>query len=239
MSDDLSREEVHETVDRVVEELLEAAGVSAPPVDAIQIAQRHLGYIVCLDRQQPQRARAQRAAGRKQIFLRPEPSEERNQWTVAHEIGEHFKADLLARLGIEPGQTRAMSGESLANLFASHLLVPTPWLRDDAPALDFDLLQLKERYKTTSHEVIAARLLDLPYSCIITVIDEGRIHRRRSNAWPVRKELHPVEAACQRYVHRRGQPHVVSKGGWTVQGWPIHQASWKREILRSVVEGGE
>jgi hypothetical protein len=234
--DDLSREEVHETVDRAVEELLDGAGVVAPPVDAIQIAQRHLGMIVCLDRRQQQRGRAQRAAGRKQIFLRPEPCEERHQWTVAHEIGEHLKADLLARLGVEPGQTRSMSGESLANLFAHRLLVPTPWLRDDAPACDFDLPELKARYPTASHEVIAWRLLDLPHPCIITLVDNSHVHRRRSNAWPVRKELQPVEAECQRYVNYYSRPHGVSRDGWTVQGWPVHQPDWKREVLRSVVE---
>jgi Zn-dependent peptidase ImmA (M78 family) len=239
MSDDLSREEVHETVDRMVEELLEAAGVQAPPVDAIKIAQGHLGMIVCLDRRQQQRGRAQRAAGRKQIFLRPEPSEERHQWTVAHEIGEHFKADLLARLGVEPGQTRAMSGESLANLFAHRLLVPVPWLRDDAPACDFDLTELKARYTTASHEVIAWRLLDLPHPCIITVVDNGHVHRRRSNAWRTRKELESAEAECQRYVNYYSRPHLVVRDGWTVQGWPVHQPDWKREILRSVVEGAE
>jgi Zn-dependent peptidase ImmA (M78 family) len=236
MTDELSREEVHETVDRMVEELLEAAGVQGPPVDAIKIAQRHLGMIVCLDRRQQQRGRAQRAGARRQIFLRPEPSEERHQWTVAHEIGEHFKADLLARLGLEPGQTRAMSGESLANLFAHRLLVPTPWLRDDAPACDFDLAELKARYATTSHEVIAWRLLDLPHPCIITVVDNGHVHRRRSNAWPTRKELQPAEAECQRYVNHYSRPRVVAQNGWTVQGWPVHQPDWKREILRSVVE---
>jgi Zn-dependent peptidase ImmA (M78 family) len=239
MTDDLLREEVHETVDRMVEELLEAAGVPGPPVDAIKIAQRHLGMIVCLDRRQPQRGRAQRAGARRQIFLRPEPSEERHQWTVAHEIGEHFKADLLARLGLEPGQTRAMSGESLANLFAHRLLVPTPWLRDDAPACDFDLPELKARYATASHEVIAWRLLDLPHPCIITVVDNGHVHRRRSNAWPTRKELEPAEAECQRYVNHYSRPRVVARDGWTVQGWPVHQPDWKREVLRSVVDTAE
>jgi Zn-dependent peptidase ImmA (M78 family) len=239
MIDDLSREEVHETVDRAVEELLEAAGVPGPPVDAIKIAQRHLGMIVCLDRRQQQRGRAQRAGGRRQIFLRPEPCEERHQWTVAHEIGEHLKADLLGRLGIEPGQTRAMSGESLANLFAQRLLVPGPWLRDDAPACDFDLPQLKARYATASHEVIAWRLLDLPHPCIITVVDNGHVHRRRSNAWPVRKELQPAEAECQRYVNHFSRPRLVVQDGWTVQGWPVHLPDWKREILRSVVEAAE
>src|SRR5882672_7104216 len=125
MLDDLSREDVTQAVDRAVQDLLDAAGVTGPPVDAIALAQRHLGMVVCLDRGQPQRGRAQRAAGRRQIYLRPEPTEERHQWTVAHEIGEHLKAGVMERLGIEPEQTRAMSGESLANLFAYRLLVPS------------------------------------------------------------------------------------------------------------------
>src|SRR3954447_15475107 len=140
--DGLPREEIVTTIDRAVAGLLEAAGLTAPPVDAIALAQRHLGMIVCLDRRQNQRGRAQRAAGRKQIFLRPEPTEERHQWTVAHEIGEHLKVSLLERLGIEPEETRAMTGESLANLFAHRLLVPTCWFAADAPSYDYDILAL-------------------------------------------------------------------------------------------------
>ncbi|MBY0524313.1 MAG: ImmA/IrrE family metallo-endopeptidase [Gemmataceae bacterium] len=236
MFEDMTREDVHAAVDVLVEELLDAAHVEAPPVDAIALAQRHLGMIVCMDRRQPQRGRAQRAGGRKQIFLRPEPTEERHQWTVAHEIGEHFKASLLERLGAEPGQTRAMAGESLANLFANRLLTPTAWLADDAPACAHDVLELKRRYRTASHEVIAWRLLDLPEPCVITIVDNDRIHRRRSNAWRVRKQLAPAEAECQQAVSADGKPCRVRRDGWTVQGWPVHQADWKREILRSVVE---
>ncbi len=236
MLEDLTRDEVVGTVDRMVEELLTAAGVARPPVDVLALAQRHLGMQVCLDRRQQQRGRAQRVAGRRQIFLRPEPTEERHQWTVAHEIGEHFKVPLLQRLGITPGETRAMAGESLANLFAYHLLVPSCWFTADAPAGDYDLLALKQQYRTASHEVIAWRLLDLPAPCIITIIDNDHIYRRRSNAWPVRRQLEPVEQECQRAVHGRGRPCVVRDNGWTVQGWPVHQADWKREVLRSVVE---
>ncbi len=236
MTDDLARDEVEGVVDRAVEALLQAAGVEGPPVDAIALAQRHLGMVVCLDRRQPQRGRAQRAAGRKQIFVRPEPTEERHQWTVAHEIGEHLKASLLERLGVAPEQTRAMAGESLANLFAYRLLVPTGWFATDAPAFDYDVLELKQRYRTASHEVLAWRFLDLPESCIITVIDNEHIHRRRSNAWRVRRQLEPAEQACQRYVHYYSRPRLVWEAGWTVQGWPVHQADWKREILRSVVD---
>jgi Zn-dependent peptidase ImmA (M78 family) len=236
MREDLSREDVTGVVDKAVEELLEKAGATAPPVDAIVLAQRHLGMIVCLDRRQPQRGRAQRAAGARQIFLRPEPTEERHQWTVAHEIGEHVKPALLQRLGVEPDQTRAMMGESLANLFATRLLVPTCWFKDDAPALGYDVLELKQRYRTSSHEVIALRLLDLPEPCVITVVDNGHVYRRRSNAWRVRRALEPVEQRCQRYVNHYSRPRVLREQGWTVQGWPVHQPDWKREILRSVVD---
>jgi Zn-dependent peptidase ImmA (M78 family) len=236
MTDDLPREDVLAAVDRLVQELLDEAGVSGPPVDAITLAQNHLGMVVCLDAGQPQRGRAQRSGTQRQIFLRPEPTEERHQWTVAHEIGEHFKPRLLARLQLAPDETRPMLGESLANLFAYHLLVPTRWFAADAPAADYDVLELKKRYPTSSHEVIAWRMLDLPEPCIITILDNDHIHRRRSNAWPVHRRLEPVERECQKYVHEHGKPRTVRRAGWTVHGWPVHQTDWKREILRSVVE---
>jgi Zn-dependent peptidase ImmA (M78 family) len=236
MFDDMPLEDVVTSVDRMVEELLRAAGIEQPPVDAIALAQKHLGMVICLDNRQAQRGRAQRAGGKKQIYLRPEPREERHQWTVAHEIGEHLKSDLLARLGMEPGQTGAMTGESLANLFAYRLLVPTCWFADDAPALDYDLLVLKAKYATSSHEVLAWRFLDLPEPCIVTILDNDAISRRRSNAWPTKRKLEPAEEKCQRHVHQRGKPHVVRENGWSVHGWPVHQADWQREVLRSVVE---
>lgn len=236
MTEDLSRDEVVEKIDESVRDLLRGAGVEGPPVDAIALAQGHLGMIVCLDRRQQGRGRAQRAAGRKQIFLKPEPLEERHQWTVAHEIGEHLKVALLQRIGINPEETPVMAGESLANLFANRLLLPSFWFRDDARASGFDVLELKKKYSTASHEVIAMRLLDMPEPCIITIVDNDHIKKRRSNAWPTRKELEPVEEKCQRYVSTYSRPKVIREGGWTVQGWPVHQSDWKREILRSVMD---
>jgi Zn-dependent peptidase ImmA (M78 family) len=236
MSDELPREEILGVVDRLVMELLAAAGMLEPPVDAIKLAQSHLGMVVCLDKRQRQRGRAQRAAGQRQIYLRPEPTEERHQWTVAHEIGEHLKTKLLEDLEVEPDHMRSMVGESVANLFAHRLLVPTIWYTVDAPGCGYDLLALKKRYPTASHEVLALRMLDLPDPCIITIIDNDHIHKRRSNAWRVRKELNPFEEKCRVYVNKHGRPHGVRGKGWTVEGWPVHQADWKREILRSVVD---
>src|SRR5262249_16857498 len=129
--------------------------------------------------------------------------------------------------------------ESLANLFAYHLLVPACWFVDDAPAVQFDLLELKKRYVTASHEVIAWRFLDLAAPCIITIVDNDRVSRRKSNAGRVRRAFEPVEKKCQQYVNEHGEPCRLSEGDWTVQGWPVHQAEWKREILRSVVDAWE
>jgi predicted transcriptional regulator len=217
MREDLSRDEVVAVIDRMVEELLAKAGLHGPPVDALALARRHLGLTVSLDRRSPKHGRMQR-----QLELRPEPTAENQQWTAAHEIGEYLKPSLLQRLGIEPPQARALLGGSLANLFATRLLVPEGWFAADAPAADYDVLQLKERYRTAGHEVIALRLLDLPEPCIITVLDNDHIHRRRSNAWRVRRELSPAESECQQYVSHYGRPKVVRRDGWTVQGWPVH-----------------
>ena len=231
---EMPREDVVTQIDRMVEELLDAAKLTQPPVDTIALAQQHLGMVICLDQRQPQRGRAQRTLGKKQIYLRPEPREERHQWTVAHEIGEHLKSELLERLNIEPSDARAMTGESLANLFAYRLLVPSCWFVEDAKTFDYDLLALKKRYSTSSHEVLAWRFLDLPEPCIVTIIDNERIHRRRSNAWPAKRALLPIEKECWQFVTEHGESKEMRDDDWTVTGWPVHQLDWKREILRSV-----
>ena len=215
MNEDLSPEEALQAVDRLVDELLEQAGLTAPPVDAVALALR---LAVRLDGGRPRGKRP-----------RPDPSEEDRQWTAAHEIGAHFKGELLRRLG-EEGPARGMAGASLANLFAPRLLAPTAWFAGDARACGYDLPELKRRYRTASYEVLAWRLLDLAEPCVITVVDDGLVRRRRSNAWRVRRELEAPERECQRYVHNHGEPHLIRADGWTVQGWP----DGKREVLRSV-----
>lgn len=228
MSEELSREEIHASVDRTIEELLSEAAIQAPPVDALILA-RHLGVAV-EPRSNGPRARV------KKDFLAPAPTLETNQWLAAQSIGEHLKPALLQRLGIPPEQKGLLMGESLATLVAAHLLLPAAWFGDDARALEYDIPELKKRYTTVAADVIAWRLLDLSTPCIITIVDNEHVQRRRSNAWRVRRELEEAERECQRYVHHFSRPRVVCAGGWTVQGWPVHQSDWKREILRSLVD---
>ena len=56
---------------------------------------------------------------------------------------------------------------------------------------------------------IALRFVDLPDPCIVTVVDNDKITRRRSNAWRVRKHLEPPEEQCQRYVNYYSRPKVM------------------------------
>ncbi len=230
MREDLSRDEVVAVIDRLVLEQLAQASVEAPPVDALGLT-RHLGLTIHLDHRPGKRRRSA-------IGPSSEATAEQQQWLAAQQIGAHFKPEVLARLGIEPDQARALMGESLANLFATRLLLPSEWFAADAPAADYDVPHLKTRYRTASSEAVALRLLDLPEPCIITILDNDHIHRRRSNAWNVRRELSPAERVCQQYVNHYSRPKVVRQDGWTVHGWPVHQSDWKREILRSVVEEG-
>ncbi len=230
MLEDLSRDDVVRCIDRAVEELLVQASVAAPPLDAVALA-RHLGLP---PDEGPQRGR-KRLSGDD-----PAPhaatTEEQQQWEAAQAVGEHLKPVLLERLGFAPGEKRPLMGESLSGLFARHLLLPSAWFSADAPSCGYDLLRLKERYRTAAPEIIAFRLLDLPEPCIITVVQDDRVQRRRSNAWPVKKRLEPAETECLRAVTRDGKPHVVRSGAWTVWGWPLWQGGRDREVLRSVVD---
>jgi hypothetical protein len=231
MNEEMSREEVHSAVDRAVEELLAEIKISTPPLDAAAVA-RILGVEV-----EPTYTRGQRSGAKKEFLTRPEQTPETKQWLAARAIGEHLQPSLLQRLGIPPEQKRLLMGESLATLVASHLLLPTAWFAGDARTLAYDVLELKKRYATVAADVIAWRLLDLPEPCIITIIDNDHVQRRRSNAWRVRRELEEPERECQRYVNHFSRPRVVCANGWTIHGWPVHKSDWKREILRSVVDG--
>jgi predicted transcriptional regulator len=231
MDEDLTREDVYHQADLIVEELLAAAGVSRPPVDAVAAA-KHLGMSV---REEERQSRTKRRSS-EVVILSSEGSEESRQWSAAQAVGERLKPDLLRRLGLDPASRQSLPGESLADTLARRLLTPTSWFASDARACGWDVPEIKNLYATAGYEVVAWRLLDLPEPCVITIVENDHVHRRRSNAWRVNKTLQPAERECQRYVHYYSRPRVIASDGWTVQGWPLHEADWKREILRSVCD---
>jgi hypothetical protein len=224
MSEDLTPEEIHDAVDAVVRDVLDSAGVTAPPVDAVALA-GHLGVEL-----KPRRAPTQARSASERTL-------EQRQADAARAVADFLRPDVRERLGIE-GPGRGLAGASLSSLLASRLLVPTAWLAAEGRASGWDLEELHRRFAPAAAELVAWRLLDLSEPCAITVVDNGVVARRRSNAWRLPRELVPAELTCQRYVHQYSRPRVVRAEGWTVQGWPLHAVDGKREVLRSVLDEG-
>ena len=213
-------------VEGVAQELLERAEITAPPVDTLQIA-KSLQIPVVFDRSQTSRGRYKILGEGPTIFIRPEPRLERLHWVVAHELGE-VMAWRVAEQIVAFDEISSRCREEIANRIASRLLLPSSWFLSDATNLDFDLVCLKERYQTASHELIAMRFLDLSVPTIITVFDNGRVTRRVSNLPSATPGLHSAERLCAGEAHQRNQSSKVCE-----QGMTVHEGDWKREILHT------
>lgn len=222
-------------IDEAVIRTLAAARVAESPINAVMVA-RELGFDLAWDRDQTGRARtcrteevAQQRKGR--IYIRQEPREERIHWAVAHELGEHLAEEILQSGGADVDSLPSNGREQIANLFATRLLLPTEWFKLDAADLEGDLPALKERYETASHELIARRMLDFEQPVLITIFDHGKPTFRRWNRPTRTPPLTEAERAVWREVHDRGVA-VRRNGPLRIDGWPIHEPDWKREILR-------
>lgn len=244
---DVADVELSAAIDATAAEVLWEAGVDGPPIDALTAA-RELGLAVARDVTTPHRAAYVRhranvnsdRSGAGTIIVNRAERPEREQWAVAHEIGESVAHRIFARLGVSASEATPTSREWVANRFAGALLLPRRWFAVDGRELDWDLLRLKQRYATASHELIARRMLDMPPTIVITVCDLGRVRWRWSNvtAWP--PALLSAERAVWHHTHTTGVPaagqlHDADAGLESVRCWPVHEPGWKREILRSEV----
>jgi Zn-dependent peptidase ImmA (M78 family) len=238
MLPEIAPEELAATLDRIAADVLQSVGWSEPPVDTLEVARR-LGLEIAYDSRQPSRARIVSLRGfgdtraHDSILLRPDPRPERRQWAVAHEIGEHHAGQVFAALGVEPSEAPHSARETVANYLAGRLLLPTDWFGPDAVACDWDLPQLKQRYATASHELVARRMLDFEPWIVVTIFDNGRISFRRSNRYRRRPELTADERRCWRQVGEEGRAQLIEGPGCRICGWPIYEPDWRREILRT------
>lgn len=224
-----------EALNAVADELLSEAGCSGPPIDALRMAGR-LGVVVAFDSAQAARGRHKRLGGEPTIFLKPDSRPERLQWAAAHELGEVVACRVFARAASQLDEMAGTLRERVANLLASRLLLPGKWFVRDVRRVRGDIAELKARYQTASHELIAYRLLDLPEPSIVTIFDQGRATRRRSNFAGPLPGLLEVEVHCWREVHDTGRHCEMSRPRLVVQGWPVHEEGWKREILRTTLD---
>src|SRR4051795_881688 len=199
-------------LDACAAEVLWEAGVNAPPVDALAVAEGvHL--VVTHDYSMPNRGRFVRLADREEncrgvgtIVVGVAERPEREQWAVAHEIGESMAYRVFDRLGVAFDEALPTARELVANRLASALLLPRRWFAADGRDFDWDLLELKDRYNTASHELIARRMLEMRPPIVITVCDQGRVYWRRSNVTLRPPELLPEERAVWHEVHATGLP---------------------------------
>jgi hypothetical protein len=234
-------EELAAGLDRVAQQMLDAAGICNPPVDAFALA-NSLNIAVALDDRQQGRARYVRLSGHRSqrrqatILLQPDPRRERRHWAVAHEIGEHVACHVFAHWGVDPHAAPPGAREAVANNLAGRLLLPTAWFAADGPACDWDLIELKARYQTVSHELIARRMLECSPPVVISIFDHRRISFRRCNLPGRTPPPSNDEMKCWRDVHSRNASSRNRADGILVQGWPIHEEGWKREILRTEID---
>ncbi len=219
-------------VDELVVEALSAAGIEAPPVDAVEVA-HGMGLEVKIHRDQVERGRVVHNAGMTTIVCRPEPRPERYHWTVAHEIGEYMIAHSADRWS---GDVLVLDGavrEWLANCFATHLLTPREWFLADCRFLDFDLWDLKQHYLTASHEVIALRTLESDIPAVVTIFDNGKQSKRLGNLCYRVPNLSSAERSCWMRAAQTGHVQTQTTEEARIRVWPIHEGGWKREIVRT------
>lgn len=245
MLSEIPDDEFAAALDACASEVLWEAGISEPPVDALVVAER-LHLVVARDFAMPCRGRFVRLAnqqcdggGQGTIVVGTAERPEREQWAVAHEIGETVAYRVFERLGVAFDEALPTAREHVANRLANSLLLPRRWFAADGSDLEWDLRELKERYNTASHELIARRMLEMKPQIVITICDLGRVHWRRSNVTVRPPGMLPQETAVWRESHESGIPTWetldAESGLESVRCWPIHEPGWKREILRSEI----
>ena len=245
MLSEIPDEELAAALDVCASEVLWEAGITDPPVDALAVAHA-IGMVVTRDDALPYRGHFVRLAEREKggggqatIVIGQAERPEREQWAVAHEIGESVAYRVFERLGVRFDEALPTARELVANRLANAMLLPRRWFVRDGRELDWDLFALKEQYETASHELIARRMLEMRPGVVITVWDQGRIYWRRSNVTARPHETLSEERAVWRDAHTTGLPIDellnMESGLSRVRCWPVHEEGWKREILRSEI----
>jgi hypothetical protein len=246
MFTDIPKEEFDAALDEFVERLLWEAGVDRPPVDARHVAE-HLGLKLVVNRRFSHRGQFVRLAanggsggGQATVIVGPEERPEREQWTIGHEVGESQAHEVFALLGIPADAAPENAREFVASRLANCLLLPRRWFATDGRAFDWDLFELKDRYATASHELIARRMLEMPPPIVITLCDQGRVIWRRGNQGSHLPQLLLEEQDALDHAHATGLPadeflDPLSTGLDRVRAWPVHEPDWKREIIRSEI----
>jgi len=234
---DLNPEDLFEAIDRLLAGLLERAGVTQPPVDAVSVAGDHLGIPIEivepeLDEQgRPKQARRRESAS---IALTEGMTLEQQNAVAANGVARSLLPEVLRKLEIPGGAESKNAVNHIRGLVVPRLLVPTKLLRAELRHCGYDVLELQRRFVTASVEVVAQRLLDLDEPCAITMADDGIVAFRKANRFAINRRLLPAEQECLDRVMQSDGPERVRSETWTIMGWPVPDRPFRRVVMRSV-----
>lgn len=216
-------------LDNLIEELFSKASLYSPPIDAEALVKAKAWQL--LGCEAPFSNRKKNAP----VFdgAESENAFVKHQWQAAQFLASAIQKEAKIRWE-KLNDLSTPTGFSFINFLAQRILVPTHWFNPLASKMGHDLLQLKNAFNSAAYEIIALRMLDLEAPCIITIVDNCHVSKRKSNCCNPSKTLHPVENMVLDYVHENSRPKKINDQGWQVTGWPVHQLDWRREILRSI-----
>lgn len=219
--------------DVVSMQILDRAGYTSGAVNAAVLTRR-LGFDIVYDRQQASRGRLKQFGRRRSIFIKPDQRPERIHWAICHELGECFAHHVFQYVGAQPDGCGPGMREQVANFMAARLLLPGQTFFEDARACRESLPVLKTRYQTASHELIAMRLLDQESSRCLTIVDQGRITKRRANHFTCERSFLPIEQKCWQTSHDDCRDFELTDEVLRIHCWAIHEPHWKREIVMTM-----
>jgi hypothetical protein len=235
---DFSQEELLDAVERLVAGMLERAGVTAAPVDALALADRHLGipveWVEPAEEDDDGRRRPRPRAAGSGIALRTDMSAEQRQRAAADGVARHLLPDISRKLGVVPGSESKQFAAHVRTLVLARVLIPTRLLRAALRDCKYDVPALHSVFRTASMEAVAARLLDLDSPCVIAVVDDDVVASRRSNFMQAGRKLEAAEQECVAQITALDLPHRARVGEWTAWGWPVPGRPFRRILLRAV-----
>ncbi|GAG44293.1 unnamed protein product, partial [marine sediment metagenome] len=93
-----------------------------------------------------------------------------------------------------------------------------------------------------SHELIARRMLEMPSPVIVSLFVQGKLQWRRSKVLSRPPRLIPPEEQTWREAYDGARATQYDGGDLPdgiddVRCWPVHEPGWRREILRTGLEG--
>ena len=235
---DFSQEELVEIIDRLVAGMMERAGVTAAPVNALAVAEHHLGipvqFVEPAEEDDSGRRRPRSRPPGSGITLTTDMSDEQQQKAAAAGIAQLLIPDILRKLSVAPGAESKQFVTHVRGLIVPRILIPGKLLRAALRDCKYDLPALKRVFTTAGVELIALRLLDLDTPCVIAIVDDGVVALRRGNQSAESRKLSDAEQECVERVGELDLPHRARVGEWTAWGWPVPGRAFRRILLRAV-----